>query len=223
MFQSHLRLAVVVTSLCAAVPPASAHDKPLFSAATETPSPGEVRPSPQLVRIILKAIDKSDVEQLDGCVADQGLKHGDYASLLRAVRIRASSARNLWFVRPAEEPYCMALYGAHDFQYFLIEEKVTNSTLHYRLLFQNAGDNFSIYARQSHGLNDIEATGCIATGCRSERMSFDGREYQPVSCSSWTFSPDRQGVMQGIPKERRCGSDDGEDDQASGLIGPSGS
>jgi hypothetical protein len=125
-------------------------------------------------------------------------------------------SRNLWFVRPALQPFCTALYDAYSIRYFLIEEQLSPSPPRYRLLFQDNGDAFAVYPRQGHGLNDIEATGCIATGCRSERMSFDGREYQPALCTSQTWNGNQE-----VTKIRRCGSDDGEDDQASGLIGSS--
>jgi hypothetical protein len=193
--------------------PACGSDKPLLTAGTETPLPGETRPSPQLVRIVFNAINKRDIKMLDDCVSDQGLKPADYASLLRAVRISAGAGHNLWFVRPALEPYCQALYGAHLFRYFLADEQLSASRPHYRLLFQNGGDSFDIYPQQSHGLNDIEATGCIAIECRSVRMSFDGRAYRPVRCTRTTWNDKQQEVTE----QRRCGSDDWRDDQSSGF------
>jgi len=176
---------------------------------------GEVRPSKELVRALLGVIDKDDVEELHDCLSQQGLKRAGYAALLRAVRIDAGGGRNLWFVRPALEPYCQALYGAHLFRYFWIEEKPPGSPKRYRLLFQNGGDGFAVYAKQSHGLNDIEATGCIVDECRSARMSFDGRGYRPVRCTCTLLGPPE------VTKVRRCGSDF-RDDQSSGFASPCG-
>src|SRR5262249_7687459 len=186
---------------------------PLFKATTETPAPGEIRPSKALVRVVLGAVDKRDVELLDECLAEKGLKPGDYASLLRAIKVPAGAGHNLWFGRPALQPFCPALSGAHAFQYFWIEEQRSGAQPQYRIRFQNGGDAFAVYPQRSHGLNDIEATGCIASGCRIARLSFDGREYRTVRCSRSTWEDDRE-----VIKPRRCGSDDGRDDQASGFV-----
>jgi hypothetical protein len=199
---------IAVAVLCAAAHPAWSNDKPLLDDSTEALSPDEIRPPPQLVRAALECIDKDGVKGLDQCLAGKGLKRGDYASLLLAKRISAGADHNLWFLRPTLDPYCQALYGAHAFQYFFLEEQLSGSRQVYRLLFQNDGDKFVIYARKSHGLNDIEATGCIAVECRSARMSYDGRKYWVVRCAQETFTESGQEVE----KPRRRGSDDWRDD-----------
>lgn len=207
------RLCFATLFWTAALQPALAAEKPVLEAFTEMPGKHEVRPSRALVHAVLRAIDKDDVGELGNCLSEKKLKRHDYAALLRAVRIDAGGGRALWFVRPALEPYCQALYGAHLFQYFLFEEQPPSAAPRYRLLFQNGGDGFAVYAKQSHGLNDIEATGCIVDECRSARMSFDGSRYRTVKC---TCSP-----IGGPPKKRRCGSD-GMDDQSSGFASPCG-
>jgi len=210
--------ALIVLCFAAMAQAAFAEDKPLLTAGTEVSSPGEVRPSNELVRVVLGAIDKDDVQQLDECLSDEGLKPRDYAALLRAVEIPAGAGRSLWFVRPSLKPYCFALYGAHLFRYFLIEDQQSGAQPRYRLLYQNGGDFFAIYRQQSHGLNDIEATGCIVSECRSARMSFDGSRYQTVRCARTTWDNQRREVTE----PRRCGGDDWRDDQSSGFARPSG-
>ena len=217
MFRTHLTLVAILAGAIFA-PAAIADDKPLLKAGTEMPMPGGMRPSKELVQVVLRAIQKNDIEQLDDCLAQQGLKRADYASLLRAVKIDTAAGNKLWFVRPALEPYCFALYGAHLFRYFWIEQQGSASSWRYRLLFQNGGDVFNVYPQQSHGLNDIEATGCIVSECRSARMAFDGRTYRTVKCSRTTWEEGGREVT----KERRCGSDEGRDDQSSGFVRPSG-
>jgi hypothetical protein len=213
MSEAHLCHIASAALLCAIALPAWGNDEPLLSASTENSIPGETRPSAELVRVVLNSIGRGDVERLDACVADQGLKRADYASLLRAVRISAGAGHTLWFVRPSLEPYCEALYGAHLFRYFLVDEQPSASRSFYRVVYQNGSDSFAIYRQQNHGLNDIEATGCIAIECRSARMSFDGREYRTVQCSRTMWKDNRQEVTQ----PRRCRSDDWRDDQSSGF------
>jgi hypothetical protein len=195
-----------------AVLSAAAEDKPILEASTETPSPGAILPPADLVRVVLDVAGKDIKVELDECLAEEGFKNGDYAPLLRAVKVSADGARTLWFVRPALKPWCQALYGAHLFQYFWIEERSPNAEPRYIVRYHGGGDAFAIYRRQSHGLNDIEPTGCIATECRSARMAFDGAEYKPVRCSVTKF---KDGV--GETKERPC-KFDGWDNQSSGLL-----
>ena len=210
MARHWFRTTLYAALLCATPPQAWANDKPLLTASTENLSPGETLPFPELVRIAIRGIDP---EELKICLADAGLKPNQYASLLRAVQIRSSTARNLWFVRPTIPLFCPVFYGAHAFRYFLIEEEVFKLRSRYRLLFEHSGDFFAIYPQQNHGLNDIEATGCIATECRSARLSFNGQKYRPSTCTRTTFNSRHQETR----KPRRCSSDGWPDDQSSGL------
>lgn len=205
---------IVGLAVIATAPPALAADKPILVASTEAPTPGAIRPAPSLARAVIKALDKDEIEQLDGCIAEDRLRRGDYAALLRTVRIRNSAGRTLWFVRPTLDPFCSVLYGAHLFRYFLFEQLSPPPQARYRLVFYNGGDSFSVYRRVSHGLNDIEPEGCIATGCRSARLSFNGHEWRPIRCMRRTWDKkDREVVLR-----RRCGSDEGSDMQSSGFI-----
>ena len=209
-----LLLPLVVLAIGANTAPATGTEKPLLRASSEMPTPDSVRPTPSLVQTVLRSLDKDDVQLLDDCLKSNGLTHGDYASLLRAVRIPSRGGRTLWFVRPAMEPYCGALYGAHLFRYFLVEQQRGRSKPRYRIIFENGGDAFAVYRRISHGLNDIEPGGCIASGCRSARMSFDGHQYKPVRCFLTTWD----GKGREVTRIRKCDSDHGSDIQASGFV-----
>lgn len=208
MFCSLRYLPILAAVLWAAVMPARAEDKPLVNDTSERSSPAGVRPSRGLTSFVIKTMAPDWRERVDECLTAKG----DYASVLRAVQVKAGTGHSLWLVRPTINPFCMALYGAHLFNYFLVEQYAVASKVQYRLVFQNGGDGFAIYRHQSHGLNDIEATGCIATACRSARMSFDGQEYRPVLCTLTQFKDQKE-----IKVIRPCGTDDGKDEQASGF------
>ncbi len=208
-------LAATLIGLAAAgASPPSAVEKPILKSSTEQSTPAGVRPSRLLARAVLGMMDKDAVRLVDDCIDEQGLKPGNYAALLSAVRIHNKAGRTLWFVRPALNRYCMGFYGAHLFRYFLFEEIGPPASPRYHILFQNGGDRFAVYSRLSHGLNDFEATGCISSGCRSARFSFDGHQYGAVLCTRTSF--DEQGRER--VTRRRCGSDDWSDIQSSGLI-----
>jgi hypothetical protein len=113
--------------------------------------------------------------------------HGDYRSLLRAVRIRSGTGRSLWFIRPAAEPYfCLGLHGAHASRYYVVEERLAAARPSYRLLYDGGGDGFQVYARMHHGLNDIAPTGCDAHQCWTSRLVYDGVRYRRQSCTHTT-------------------------------------
>jgi hypothetical protein len=212
-----VRLALFAAAACVFISqPVFSKDKPLLHASTEVETPGALRPSKGLAAVVLRAIDKIDIEDLDECLVQERFKKADYAALLRAVKIDAEDGRKLWFVRPALKPYCQALYGAHLFRYFLVEDQPAAEP-RYRLLYHRGGDGFSVYPGKSHGLNDIEATRCIVGECRSTRMAFDGKTYRKVRCSITTFNNGDD-----MTKERRCGSDEGMDEQSSGFVRPAG-
>ena len=215
MFRPLHRLPIFVVLLWVAAMPVRAEDEPLVSATTEHFSPVGVPPSPGLTSFIIKGMGHNWQEKVDECLADKELhlRKGDYASVLRAIQVKSSPRHSLWFLRPTTKPYCMALYGAHLFNYFLVEQDGGPPKMRYRLIFQNGGDGFAIYGHVSHGLNDIAATGCIMTGCRTERMEFDGQKYVPVLCTQTHFDKDGKETK----TVRPCGSDDGRDDQASGF------
>ena len=208
---SVLRLSLAVCLTLVAVGAALAAEKPLVSSGTEVSTPGGRRPPPAVTAFVLKQLSADDRSDLKDCLAEKRLGRSDYAALLTAIPVKAGGDRTLWFVRPALEPYCHSLYGAHIYRYFLVEQKIGVSRL--RLLYADGGDEFSIYRRQSHGLNDIEASGCIVDGCRTARMAWNGRRYRPTLCTRNFFTGDGKEIV----KRRRCGSDDWSDAQASGL------
>lgn len=185
--------------LAAAGYPVAAAERPLFTTGSEHSVAGEARPAQPLVRFVLGSLESDDVRMLDECITEQRLTHRDYGALLLVVRIRSGPGRRLWYVRPAHRPYCHALYGAHLFRYFLVEERTGRAPRRYRLVFRGVGDFFAVYRRLSHGLNDIEPTGCTAFECWTARMAFDGARYRPTRCTHTTWPNGRE-----VTRPRRC-------------------
>jgi hypothetical protein len=200
--------AIGFLTLAASSVGSQAAETPILVVSTEVPTPGAMRP-PAGLASALRAVDPDTVRELNACAAEHRMGRGNYAALLDAVRIRNVAGNTLWLLRGAQKPYCSAVYGAHAFTYFLFQEAPGRK---YRLLFKNSGDSLAIYLRLTHGVNDIEPEGCWALGCRSARLSFDGRQYRAVRCTVKKFENGREVVL-----NRRCGSDDGSDIQGSGT------
>ncbi len=192
---------------------APAQLKAIFRTGTESSTTGLALPPLEIVNVVVQSMDKEDVRELDQCVEDQQLKPHAYQKLLRSAVVRPSPGHILYFVR-GSNAYCGGLYGAHNFRYFLVDESSSSGRATVKIVFENRGDFFSIYPEISHGLNDIEASGCIVSGCSSARMAFDGRKYRAVDCSVTTFDPRGHEVK----KPRRCGDDGFKDDQSSGFV-----
>jgi hypothetical protein len=206
-------LALVALVICQTQAAASqSGDAAIGKFATERTDPGEQQPPNALLQFVLGRLQTDDIQQLNECIEDAELKKGDYAPLFRAVKFKADGGRIEWFLRPARNPYCDALYGAHLFRYFWIEELRDDAQPRFRLLFENGGDFFTVYAHKSHGLHDIEATGCTASECRSARMSFTGRLYKPAACYCEVPGDDNSFHR----FKRKCGTDF-RDDQSSGF------
>jgi hypothetical protein len=184
---------------------AAAADKPMFEASTEKLSASAKRPPVAVATLVTGSLDKSDRDTLDQCLAENSLKAGDYAALLSSVQFEPAPGVSLYFVRPALDPYCFALYGAHLFRYFLVEAQAQPSgPARYRIVFAEAGDRLAIYSRASHGLYDIEPTTCTAGECWSTRLRFNGADYLPVSCSHTKFIGGGRSVTETV----RCEADD---------------
>ena len=205
--------AIVLGFFAAAVstPVAAAGAQPLLKMRTEGSTRHLGVPPRQVVDVIMGSLEKDDIAVMDDCLEDLKLKPRDYRHLLRSAVFRPSPGHALHFVR-ASGASCSGWYGAHSFQYYLVDESFLGGRRKYRIVFEGRGDSFAVYARISHGLNEIEASGCIAIECRNARMAFDGRQYRPILCSRTTFDRNRE-----TTEPRPCGSDDWRDDQSSGF------
>jgi hypothetical protein len=180
-------------------------ERPLFETGSEyaeRPRQRQVRPNAELVRLVLSARSYDMAADLDPCVAEYRLRPRDYASLMYAVPIPSGPRRTLWFVRGSLNRFCLGLYGAHSFSYFLIDQRAGRQP-RYRLVFDGGGDYLAIYRTRHNGLNDIQPEGCIATGCSGARMVFDGRHYRASWCILTTWDANHREVRRRV----RCPRD----------------
>jgi len=147
------------------------------------------RPPEELVAMVMNQVDREvDIPMMDECLSDNGYAAKDYGALLRMVEVHSPGAGRLYFVRPALQPYCSALYGAHLFRYFVFTDSPLPRADHYKLLFANGGDFFAVLDHVTSGLNDIETTGCDANTCWVGRFAFEGKAYQRTWCGKTTWA-----------------------------------
>jgi hypothetical protein len=194
----------ILAILAALVPTAAAAQRPLFETGSEyaeRPRQHEAKTNAELVRLVLGARHYDMAADLDRCLAEYHLPPHDYGSLMYAVPIPAGMGRTLWFVRGLPDRWCIGLYGAHAFSYFLIDEKAGRRP-RYRLVFENGGDDFAVYRSRHNGLNDIQAEGCIVSGCSGARMIYDGRRYRAIWCVETTWDEHGREIRRRLPCRR---------------------
>ena len=173
--------------------------EPILTASTEVPTKGESIASPSVVAAILALEDKDDVHRLDECIQELGLKKKDHHKLFRSVKVKkCPDGKELFFVRPALEPYCMAFYGAHLFRYWLVTVQKEAGKEKTRILFANGGDAFEILPEETMGYYDIATTGCTARDCGTANWKFDGKKYVAFRCILKEYSMENYDMVEKI-------------------------
>lgn len=160
---------------------------PLLSVSTETKLTAAQTPSAAMMQAILSQADKEDVKTLNECRIELGLKKNAYPRLFKAVSLPAPKpGTQLYFVRPALQPYCQTFYGAHLFRFWLVSQTQQQFTVDYA----GVGDAFEVLPSQTNGHYDISETNCTASRCSTVEMKYGKNGYKPNRCSETHFRKD---------------------------------
>lgn len=179
--------------------PPPAFSGPILKAGTEEISVGEELPPPALVDFIL-ANGKDDADSLSECLAQFNLKESERHKLFKAVPLpKIKSTEDVYFVRPALDPYCGTFYGAHCFRFWLITQTGAAHRKKYRILYKGIGDWFEVLQSIHDGYFDIIEANCTAVDCIAVSMRYDGRKYVPFKCIKFVDENGRE-----IEKEVPC-------------------
>ena len=156
---------------------------PVLSAGAETTIAGESVPPEAVVQAIISSAKQDDIDSLTECMADLKIPKGAYQSLFRSVLLpNTNNEEELYFVRPALEPYCQTFYGAHLFRFWLIAGAKDATPKTYKVRYAGRGDDFEVLPSTSNGKYDIAETNCTAWRCLTVFMKFDGEKYVPFHC-----------------------------------------
>lgn len=163
------------------------HAGPLLSNSTEAELTAAQTPSAALMQAILSQADKEDMKTLNECRIEQGLKKNAYPKLFQAVLLPAPKpGTQLYFVRPALQPYCQTFYGAHLFRFWLVSQTQQQFTVDYA----GVGDAFEVLPSQTNDHYDISETNCNASSCSTVEMKYGKNGYKPSRCSETHFRND---------------------------------
>lgn len=150
----------------------------LLSQSTESESlPGSVAPERAMIKSILSSYDKEDQitfrEMLNECVTDK--KQPQHQFFLKKKLPSLEEGTAVYFVRPSVKPYCGVFYGAHLFQFWLVNEKN-------KVIYAGGADGVTIFKTIHNGMYDIEVMHGGGWGFSETKMEFDGYKYKPVVC-----------------------------------------
>lgn len=179
---------------CALMAPATMA-APIFSTSTEAELSAAKNPATALLQAILSQADKEDLKTLNECRSELGLKKNAYPKLFKAVSLPAPKpGTQLYFVRPALQPYCQTFYGAHLFRFWLVSQTQQQFVVDYA----GAGDAFEVLPSQTNGHYDISETNCTASSCGTVEMQYGKNGYKPSRCSETHYREDGTEVKKAV-------------------------
>lgn len=151
----------------------------LTQSAESEPLLGSVIPENGMIQAILSSDGQMmHRETLKECMVN---KRVSLRALFRAKPLpKIGNEDTVYFVRPAAEPFCLAFYGAHIFQFWLV-------TKNNKVLYSGGADSVSIFKTHHNGMYDIEVEHGGGWGILQTKMEFDGHKYRPVSCNKTSF------------------------------------
>ncbi|MBB5019068.1 hypothetical protein HNQ59_002366 [Chitinivorax tropicus] len=155
-----------------------------MSSSTESlPTAGNQRPTPAMMRAIMKSTDDTDQEGVAACLGELSLPQSALPRLFLSTPLPTIQAgERKYFVRPALAPYCQTFYGAHLFRFWLINAQTIKGKTQYQVLFSGIGDVFEVLSSTHHQQYDLIQTNCTASSCIKEKLQFNGQQYQAVEC-----------------------------------------
>ncbi len=175
----------VIAVLCSLLPSRANCSETVFSASAESVSDIEKIPASTMIDAILSDADNDDNENFSGCLKELHIDTANRHTLFRAVRLpKINHNENLYFVRPALEPYCHAFYGAHVFRFWLLSEKKKT----YKILHRGIGDVLQVLRKKHHGYYDVIIENWTALNSIVYRYHYSGKEYKPALCKEVIFT-----------------------------------
>lgn len=90
--------------------------------------------------------------------------------------------RQLHFVRPAQEPFCMYFHGANTFTYWIVQEEPSANGPVFTLLDMDAANFLAVLRSHHEGVYDVERGLCTATECTYKTLQRSGAGYKFKQC-----------------------------------------
>jgi hypothetical protein len=171
---------------------ATAQAASLLTASAERATAGERPATASIANVVVRSVNKNDLNYLDSCMRDLNIPQGAYERLFRVVQLPRLRNGQLWyFVRPALNPYCQAFYGANGFRHWLVSTTGAAGAVNagaYQVRYTGLASDFRVFNTLTNGYYDIAASNCTAAECFNTQLKYVGNRYAAAQCSETRFS-----------------------------------
>lgn len=185
MREIHSRLPIALAIVLLATSIANA--KPVLETGTESPLQQEQAPPVALANYLWQQMDHDEQQLFQENCTEPGHKlQTSFQSALEYQQLPGiSSQEQLFFVRPTVSSWCVAFYGAHIFEFWLVAQDIQTRT--YQTLLNDRADSITISDQSTHQRYDVTVTNCTAASCSNTFLQFNGTTYQAKQCQLLTF------------------------------------
>lgn len=160
----------------------SAISSPLQSYSEEH-SAAQITAPTGLLNFVLQS-EPSDLENFEDCLKNNNISKNDLSKLFIVSYANINSSyKNIYFVRPAIEPFCLTFYGAHLFRYWFVKANSLGSKPSFELLFKAGGDGISVLDSETNGYKDLESESHTAIEIYRLQLKYDGKKYKNAKCT----------------------------------------
>jgi hypothetical protein len=156
----------------------------LTSSSTQNLPDVHEHPSPAMAKWLLHG-DKGEPldEALQSCLNDPEHRGVPLEKWFVSVPLPLIEKQpQMYFVRPALEPFCLYFYGAHAFNYWIVQEMPSASGSVFTIADTDAADFVTVMTTHHEGLYDLETGVCTAAHCTYRTRQRSGDTFTVSHC-----------------------------------------
>lgn len=174
------------------------HAKPLLETSTESPLQNEQAPPPALAQYLWQHLEHDDQQIFrENCVQSGRKIRSAFRSALEYQPLPSvSSQERLFFIRSTANTGCIAFYGAHIFEFWLVAQNT--QTQAFETLINDRADQVSIPGQTTHQRYDVTVSNCTAASCFNTLLQYSGTAYTAKQCQQLTSDDKGQDIAKTV-------------------------
>lgn len=156
----------------------------LLKTSTEDLPQGHQTPSRAMVNALFAdASNEYLVDAFDTCRREKGLEHLPPERWFVSVPLPPlGDDPPIYVLRGALEPYCLAFYGAHTFDFWLLQAEHTALGPLYKVIDSGSGDFLAVRPTHHDGAYDLDMGVCTSVHCTYFRQRREGDDFKMEKC-----------------------------------------
>ena len=156
----------------------------LTSSSTESLPDVHEHPSPAMAKWLLYEDDGEPMDEtLQACLNDPEHRGEPLEKRFVSVPLPLIEQHpQMYFVRPALDPFCMYFYGAHTFTYWIVQEVPSASGPVFTAAVMDGADFVTVLPSHHEGLYDLETGVCTAAQCTYRTRERSGDAFKFSNC-----------------------------------------